>query len=407
MHSKYSILLLIFFQINFSLFAQKVSDSISILENEKLEHENKIIEIEQYLAQLKLQKIKFDINSIGLPALNPYDTVIQHSAMSICYSEKHEQAKWVSHIILPDIKNGGFSRTNDFREDSLVKTGTAVKSDYWDSGYDRGHLAPSADFRWNLKALSESYLYSNMSPQAPEFNREIWAEIENTIRDYVTAKNEQVYVVTGGILTDSLPTIGKNKVSIPEMFYKVIIDIEGDTLTGIAFLLSNDKHEYPVFSYAVSIDSVEALTGIDFFPALPDSLENIIESQCDYKLWQVDKRKINVLPISRNSLPENTYNSIQARSHYDENITVCGTVVDVHLSKTDNIFINFDQSFPDQLFWCTIWKSDIPNFSYDPVIYLANQKMCVTGTVKEKYGKPSMSIRHEKQIQLLNTENPK
>ena len=111
--------------------------------------------------------------------------------MSLVYSEEHEQAKWVAHIISPDIITGNVSRTNDFRPDPHVSTGSTVEEDYFlkylqpDSsykydgyGFDRGHLAPSADFRWSTTALSESYFYSNMSPQRPEFNRGTWAELE-------------------------------------------------------------------------------------------------------------------------------------------------------------------------------------------------------------------------------------
>ena len=108
---------------------------------------------------------------------------------------------------------------NNFRKDELVTSGTASKADYWYSGYDRGHLAPSADFRWSKTALSESYFYSNMAPQLPELNREKWAELENAIREYVIENKIQVYVVTGGILNDSLPRMQnkgrENEVSIP------------------------------------------------------------------------------------------------------------------------------------------------------------------------------------------------
>ncbi len=393
-----TIILVIFTQVK----SQNIITEMSKIEAEILAHENEISILQNKLDKIKFIKLGIEIKSIGLPALLPGDTVIEHSAMSLCYSEKHEQAKWVSHIIIPDIKGGGFSRTNDFREDSLVNTGTAVKADYWYSGYDRGHLAPSADFRWSLEALSESYLYSNMSPQLPELNREIWADLENAIREYVINKNEQVYVVTGGVLKDGLPTIGKeNKISIPEMYYKVVLDLEGDTLSAIGFLIPNDECDGTVFSYAVSIDSVEAVTGIDFFASLPDSLENVLEAQINYKQWQVNEKKGNVLPISRHKLPKNTYNSVQARGFYDQKITVCGTVVAVHKSKSDNVFFNFDQKFPEQLFSCSIWKRDASNFSYKPEDYLINKKVCVTGIVTNNKGKPSMNIRNEKQIKLF------
>ncbi len=352
---------------------------------------------------LKLLRIQSNIQNYGLPAIKNNEEVIYHSAMSICYNEEHEQAKWVSHIITTDIATGKLSRTNDFRVDTLVKTKTAVKKDYWNSGYDRGHLAPSADFKWSKKAISESYFYSNMSPQLPEMNREIWAELENTIRKYVIEKNEKVYVDTGGVLQEDLKTIGiLNKVSVPKKFYKIVIDLEGDKVAGIGFIVPNEKCENPVMSYAVSIDQIENLTGIDFSPSLPDSLEDIIESNFEIKNWLDKERVNNILPIHRNNLPEGCYNTIQARYHYDKKITVCGTVVSVTTSKNGHTFINFDQDFPHQIFWCTIWKSNIVNFSYGIKKTLINKKICVKGIVKEKYGNPAISLSNEKSIIFMN-----
>ena len=200
----------------------------------EIEKERAMIESE--LEELKLTKVQNDLSAYGLPKLLDEEELIQHSAMALVYDEEHEHAKWVAHIVLPDIKEGNVGRTNDFREDPKISTGTAVKADYWFSGYDRGHLAPSADFRWSEKALSESYYYSNMSPQLPEFNRKSWAALEDRIRRYVVFSGEQVYVVSGGVLSDDLPKMEnegrENEVSIPELYYKVVVDLEGDEKKG-------------------------------------------------------------------------------------------------------------------------------------------------------------------------------
>jgi len=386
--------------------AQDYKEKIEQTESKLIQNSQQRIDLLKEVEQFKLKQIQHDLQKIGLPKLTEGETVANHSAMSLCYSEEHEQAKWSAHIIIPDIIRGGVGRTNDFREDSLVTTGCAIKSDYWNSGFDRGHLAPSADFRWSKKALSESYFYSNMSPQRPDLNREIWADLENTVREYVTESMDQVYVVTGGVLKEGLPTIGENKVSIPELFYKAVIDIEGDTVTGVAFIIPNEATDYPVMSFAISIDSLESLTGIDFFHNLPDELEDKIESSFNESLWQIGKKKGNVKPIHRNKLKgmKKTYNSVQARSHIDERgVTVCGTVVSIgSKGKSGNLFINFDQKFPNQIFWCTIWKSDRVNFSYNPEEYLLNKRICVKGSLKIKYGQPSMILQNEKAITFMD-----
>ena len=402
----YTILLLAFFSAIST--AQEFTKSINFLQ-EKIDsvdllHQNLLSEIEI----MKLKRVRHDLKKIGLPEIKKGDVIINHTAMTLCYSEEHEQAKWVAHIITPEVIKGGLGRSNDFRVDSLVPTGTAVKADYWYSGFDRGHLAPSADFRWSRIAMSESYLYSNMAPQRPELNRERWAELEDAMRQYVVDHKEQIYLVTGGVLKKGLPKMGKkNKITIPEYFYKVAIDVVGDTIGGIGFILPNETCENPVMSYAVSIDSVEKLTGINFFPNLDDSIENKIESEFDVNQWQNKERKGNVLPIHRTKLPKKCYNTVQARSHYNEKGKVCGTVVAVKVSAKGNTFLNFDQKFPNQLFTCTIWQRNAVNFSFDIEKTLINQKICVKENIKKSFGLPAINLEHEEQIIFWEDIKPK
>ncbi len=401
------------------IYGQNEQLKIDSLIKIKIKFENEIQQLDGKISENQLKLIQIDLVKYGLPAFSEPDKIIHHLAFSLSYNEQHEQADWVAHIISPNVKNRSFSRTNDFREDPTVKTGSSTEKDFFikslkpDStyeydgfGYDRGHLAPSADFRWSQQAMSESYYYSNMSPQLPEFNREIWANLESFIREYVGESNEKVYVVTGGILNNNLKKIerGVNKVSIPEKFYKVVLDYVGDSISAIGFIIPNKQTDYPVISYAVTVDEVEKQSGIDFFPALDDEIENKLESAYNINHWQTEKRKRNLAPVNRNKLPEDAINTVMARSYYDQNAKVCGTVVEVHETKNGDFFMNFDQDFPEQLFWCTIWKSNIVNFSYNPQEYLINKKICVEGTVKQKYGKPSMSIYNEKDITLYEDE---
>lgn len=133
-----------------------------------------------------------------------------------------------------------YNRSDRFTPDKCVKSGTANDNDYKGSGYDRGHLAPAADMGWSVKAMEESFYYSNMSPQKPSFNRGIWKQLEELTRDW-TVENKEIYIVTGGVLNDSLPTIGKNKVSVPKYFYKVILDYSEPSIKGIGFIMPNES----------------------------------------------------------------------------------------------------------------------------------------------------------------------
>lgn len=400
-----------------SLHAQELEVQIAKLTEEVSNSEEFREDLVDKLKELKLKKVQQDIQSYVLPELEAGEEVIHHSAMSLVYDEQHEQAKWVAHIILPDIIKGNVGRTNDFRVDPLVKTGSATEVDYFlkylkeDStfeydgyGYDRGHLAPSADFRWSEKALSESYFYSNMSPQLPELNRRIWAELEGVIRGYIIARPKtELYIVTGPVLHDSLPPIQRslNKVSIPEKYFKVIVDLHNQR--GIGFILPNKTSFYPLVSYSVSIDEVEKLTGINFFPKLDDEVEEGIEEQHEPKEWLPTVENGDVAPLDPDKLPKLTYNSVQARFFADtgEKVKICGTVVSTKLTRNGHIFLNLDRKFPNQIFSVAIWKDYTTNFSYQPHVDLMEKCICVKGKIKFSYDTPTMEIKNEKAVSLF------
>lgn len=138
--------------------------------------------------------------------------------------------------------------------------------------------------------MSESFFYSNMSPQAPSFNRGIWKKLEDKARDFAVS-NSNIYIVTGPILTAGLPTIGHNQVSIPEYYYKVILDYTKPDIKAIAFLMANEGSSESLESFVVSVDSIEVLTGIDFFPKLPDDDEVALEKQSDANVWDLTALK--------------------------------------------------------------------------------------------------------------------
>jgi len=399
------------------LNAQTIAQQISKAEADLVVLQKRIDSIQLKLEDLKFQKIHEDLDKTGLPKLLPGEEVVYHSAYALVYAEPYEQAKWVAHIILPDVVKGNEGRSNDFRPDDKIKTGSAVEADYFlktmqsDSsfkydafGYDRGHLAPSADFRYSKKALSESYLYSNMSPQVAKLNRGRWAELEDNVRQYVVRNHVAIYVVSGPVLKPGLKKIerGVNKVSIPEQYFKVALDPVNHRAIG--FLMPNADCEFPVMHYAVSIDSIEAVTGIDFFYNLPDQEENTLEANFDINKWIGEKELGDVMPLRADSLPRNTFNTTQAKYYMgkNESVRVCGTVVSTKLSSKGNVFLNLDKQFPNQVFSITIFKDYVANFSYKPDIFLAGKTVCVTGKITNFNGVPSVSIENEKAIEVLD-----
>lgn len=362
--------------------------------------------LKERLDSVKLAIIRRDLKTTGLPAMKPGDELIEHPGHMLVYEEKHEQPRWVAHIASPDLIVGNLARIDSFLPDPLVRTGTAVTADYWYSGYDRGHLVPSADMRWNQTALAATYLYSNISPQLPDLNRNSWAELEDWVRRYVNYSKRRVFVVTGPVLRDGLPTMQKegrkNEVSIPERFFKVIADLDGPEPKAIAFLQSNGKNEYPTISYAASVDSVEQITGIDFFPALDDAVEARIEALREPKAWYAtgDPFASEVEPLKA-PLPNGMFNTVQAKYHIGRSVTVCGTVVSSRkTAKAKAIYLNFDRLHPHQDFYATIWEYNGPNFSYDAETYLVNKKVCVTGKVTMFDDIPRISINNEHEVVL-------
>lgn len=227
-----------------------------------------------------------EIPDLELPKITEKDQIIKHTYYTLSYNEKYEQANWVAHKLTKEMTQGNTKRKDNFREDKKVKTGSASLKDYKKSGYDRGHLLPAADMKFSNEAMSETFFMSNMSPQHKDLNRGIWKKLEEQVRDWVEIENE-LYIVTGPIFGERNKRIGENEVAVPPFYYKAILDYSLPERKAIAFVMPNRKppKRAKLRNYFVNIDSLETLTGIDFFPALPDSEEEKLESWFDRKLW--------------------------------------------------------------------------------------------------------------------------
>ena len=152
------------------------------------------------------------------------------------------------------------------------------------SGYSKGHLIPAGDRKFSKDAYTETFLTSNISPQRYDFNAGIWNRLEQKVR-YWASKERHLYVVTGGVLDKGLKTIGREKVSVPKYYYKILLDYSQPEIKVIAFLVPHRESKDPLYKFVVSTDKIEKLTGIDFFLSLPDNLENSLEKSADYKNW--------------------------------------------------------------------------------------------------------------------------
>ncbi|GIV22485.1 MAG: DNA/RNA non-specific endonuclease [Bacteroidia bacterium] len=217
--------------------------------------------------------------------------IVRHTYYALCYDEKYEQPRWTVHILEgAQLARGRIRRTQDFRPDPHVPTGSAALEDYKRSGYDRGHLVPAGDFKWDSVGMTETFYLSNMSPQLHEFNAGIWEEVESTVRSWAQAKKCLV-VYTGPVLDNPRDYIGPNKVAVPRAFYKVVYWLEDEKAPrAVAFLVPHAPSRRPPMDFLVSVDSVEKVTGIDFYPALPDPIEERVEARIERDFWRPPKR---------------------------------------------------------------------------------------------------------------------
>lgn len=223
-------------------------------------------------------------STIDLYPTSTTGQIIEHNYFNVSYNEEHEQAEWVAYKVTENNFKRNIERTNDYRYDPLVKTGSATIFDYKKSGYDMGHLAPAKVMSFNHTSMSESFLLSNISPQVASFNRGIWKTLEGKIR-FWAGTYDSIYVVTGPILINPITRIGENNVSVPNAFYKTLLGFRNGSVYGIAFIIPNEESDKSIYNYTVSIDDVELITGIDFYFDLESNIQIEVEKNKSLKIW--------------------------------------------------------------------------------------------------------------------------
>ena len=212
------------------------------------------------------------------------EQLVRHAGYTVSYNENWRLPNWVAYELTRQETEGSEKRNDRFIADPLITSIIAANSDYVRSGYDKGHMAPAADMKWSSTAMKESFYFSNICPQHPELNRRKWKDLETKVRDWAIA-DSAIVIVCGPIIGKQPQTIGKNRVTVPEKFFKVVLAPYAKPMRAIAFLFDNQRAVAPLPSYVVTVDSIEHLTGMDFFSTLPDSIENKIEARSDFSRW--------------------------------------------------------------------------------------------------------------------------
>jgi len=218
------------------------------------------------------------------------DTTICSDGYAAGYSYEHKIPMWCSYWIERDTVDFNVERQDDFRDHPQIDDRyEARRSDYSGSGYDRGHCAPSASIDYSVQANSQTFYYTNMFPQLPGLNRDMfghngaWGFLENEVRSWAR-KYDRVYVISGAYVPENHTEIGAG-VSVPSHFYKIVVNPNGPRI--IAFWMPHEEgKKYDVKSYLTSVDEIERVTGLDFLSRVNDDQEDDLEAAIPSSLWE-------------------------------------------------------------------------------------------------------------------------
>lgn len=229
-----------------------------------------------------------DTRRIELPEIQGNDYLIDYKGYTVSYNMLTKTPEWVAYVLTAEETYGEALREGKFfRKDERIPLPQADDSDYRGSGWTRGHLAPAADFRWDDEAMWETFYFTNCCPQDEELNNGIWNTLEKKCRKWAR-DNHYIYIVSGPIYgSNRYGTIGNSHVRVPDSFFKAILMINHSGHHAIGFIMENSPNNGSLQSCAMSIDELEEITGLDFFPALEDGFEITVEEKYSFKPWKL------------------------------------------------------------------------------------------------------------------------
>lgn len=227
-----------------------------------------------------------DAGLMELPAVEEGDIILEHSGYISSYDAASRIPEWVAYELTADETSGDAERGDRmFMMDPSYKKTQAMREDYSDSGWTKGHMAPAADFRWDSDAMGETFYLTNVCPQSEDLNAGDWEYLERRVR-YWAKEYGKAWVVCGPIIGQNrYGTIGQHNVVVPDAFFKAVLVHTGFAYSAIGFIMGNDSDRYYLKDCAVSIDELENITGLDLFPTLDDSFEEDVESAYNPAVW--------------------------------------------------------------------------------------------------------------------------
>ena len=213
------------------------------------------------------------------------DTILNREYFIICYNKAYKVPNWVSYKMTAHMEsNDTIPRTDHFKTDSLIKKFSAHPGDYTNSGYQRGHLCSAEDMAWSEASMHKTFIMTNVAPQNGDLNEKSWYYLEEKVRKWAISEGS-VYVTSGTIVEKKHKTI-KNNVAVPSYFYKIVLVEKDMSYKMIAFLFKNEGSNNTLQEHVVSVNYLESVTGIDFYPELPDGIEDALESSHEVADWK-------------------------------------------------------------------------------------------------------------------------
>jgi endonuclease G len=220
--------------------------------------------------------------TVGVPR-GMSDTLVRYDAFMIHFNSGRGIANCAAYELTRGELNGTAERGNEFTADPSVK-GCPLPGDYAGSGFDRGHLVPAADLKWNEAAMRQSFLLTNVAPMHKALNEGGWAKLEEKVREWVV-RDSALLVIAGPIVIATDTTLASGKVTVPSRYFKVVMAPCVRPMRAIAFIYPNGPCGGRLREYAVSVDGVERQTGLDFFPLLPSDVQQRLESPVNLDAW--------------------------------------------------------------------------------------------------------------------------
>ena len=204
---------------------------------------------------------------------------LDRKGYALSYDSDMGTPQWVAWELTREETRGKLERTDWFEADEDVRGKRVEYNDYSGSGYDRGHMAPAGDMKWDMDAMEESFLMSNICPQNHDLNKGSWNDLEVETRQWAR-KYGKAYIVCGPIYDSDkkVNRIGRSRVAVPHHFYKAVLIYPNGNPLVMGFVFSNDGKHKTMKQSLVSVDQLEKRTGLDFFSNLPDDEEKALEA---------------------------------------------------------------------------------------------------------------------------------